>query len=89
MASNEVEVGPADELVPGVARGAGLYAAGTANGELLAVTRRCRHLGADLAGGSTDRRGRLVCPWHGARCDVATVRMVRWPQRSVRQDPRS
>ena len=80
MATSEVEVAPAAELVPGVVRGAGRYAVGNANGELFAVTRRCRHLGADLATGSIDRRGCLVCPWHGARYDVATGRMTRGPQ---------
>ena len=80
MAAVEVEVGRAADLVPGVVRGAGRYAVGSANGELFAVTRRCRHLGADLANGSTDRRGCLVCPWHGARYDVATGRMIRGPQ---------
>jgi nitrite reductase/ring-hydroxylating ferredoxin subunit len=80
VAANEVEVGPAAELVPGVVRGAGRYAVRNANGELFAVTRRCRHLGADLAGGSIDRRGCLVCPWHGARYDIGTGRMVRGPQ---------
>ena len=74
------EVGPASELVPGVVRGAVRYAVGNANGELFAVTRRCRHLGADLADGSIDREGCLVCPWHGARYDVATGRMTRGPQ---------
>jgi nitrite reductase/ring-hydroxylating ferredoxin subunit len=53
---------------------------GNANGELFAVSRRCRHLGADLAKGSIDREGCLVCPWHGARFDVATGRMTRPPQ---------
>ena len=80
MAADEVEVGPADELVSGVVRGAGRYAVGNSNGQLFAVTRRCRHLGADLAEGSADRRGCLVCPWHGARYDVTTGRMVRGPQ---------
>ena len=80
MATSEVEVGPAVELIPGVVLGAGRYAVGNANGELFAVTRRCRHLGADLATGSIDRRGCLVCPWHGARDDVATGRMTRGPQ---------
>ena len=78
--AQETEVGSAAELVPGVVRGAGRYAVGNANGELFAVTRRCRHLGADLANGSIDREGCLVCPWHGARFDVATGRMTRGPQ---------
>ena len=78
--AREIEAGPAAELVPGVVRGAGPYAVGNANGELFAVSRRCRHLGADLAKGSIDREGCLVCPWHGARFDVATGRMTRGPQ---------
>jgi 3-phenylpropionate/trans-cinnamate dioxygenase ferredoxin component len=78
--ARETKVGTASELVPGVVRGAGRYAVGNANGELFAVTRRCRHLGADLAKGSVDHEGCLVCPWHGARYDVATGRMTRGPQ---------
>ena len=78
--ARETEVGPASELVPGVVRGAGRYAVGNVNDELFAVTRRCRHLGSDLAEGSIDRAGCLVCPWHGARYDVATGRMTRGPQ---------
>ena len=78
--TRETEVGSVSELVPGVVRGAGRYAVGNANGELFAVTRRCRHLGSDLAKGSIDREGCLVCPWHGARYDVATGRMTRGPQ---------
>src|SRR5712691_7374495 len=78
--AQETEVGSTAELVPGVVRGAGRYAVGNANGELFAVSRRCRHLGADLANGSIDREGCLVCPWHGARYDVTTGRMRRGPQ---------
>jgi nitrite reductase/ring-hydroxylating ferredoxin subunit len=47
---------------------------------LFGVTRRCRHLYADLAGGTIDAQGCLVCPWHGSRYDVKTGRMVRGPQ---------
>jgi len=78
--AREIEVGPAADLVPGVVRGAGRYAVGNADGQLFAVTRRCRHLGADLANGSVDRDGCLVCPWHGATYDVTTGRMKRGPQ---------
>jgi len=54
--AQETEVGSAAELVPGVVRGAGRYAVGNADGELFAVTRRCRHLGADSpTGRSTER----------------------------------
>jgi nitrite reductase/ring-hydroxylating ferredoxin subunit len=78
--SDQVEVGPAAELVPGTVRGAGRYAVGNAGGERFAVTRRCRHLYADLAEGSIDGDGCLVCPWHGSRYDVRTGRMVGGPQ---------
>jgi len=78
--AEEIEVGPVTELVPGVVRGAGPYAAGNAAGELFAVTRHCRHLRADLANGSVDEDACLVCPWHGAKYDVTTGRMTRGPQ---------
>jgi len=74
------EVGPASELQPGTIVGAERWAAGNAKGDLFAVTRRCRHLYADLARGSIDSKGCLVCPWHGSRYDVKTGRMVRGPQ---------
>jgi nitrite reductase/ring-hydroxylating ferredoxin subunit len=44
------------------------------------VTRRCRHLYADLARGKIDNDGRLVCPWHASKYDVKTGRMLRGPQ---------
>lgn len=74
------EVGPASELTPGTVTGAGRYAVGNADGELFAVTRRCRHLLADLGGGSIAEDGCLECPWHGSRYDVETGRMTRGPQ---------
>ena len=77
---SEQKVGPADELSPGKVTGAGKWAVGNAKGDYFAVTRRCRHLYADLANGSIDAKGCLVCPWHGSRYDVKTGRMVRGPQ---------
>lgn len=74
------KVGPASELTEGKVTGAGRWAVGNAKGETFAVTRRCRHLYADLANGSIDRNGCLVCPWHGSKYDVKTGRMVRGPQ---------
>lgn len=78
--SDEIKVGPASDLTPGKVVGAGPYAIGNVKGELFAVARRCRHLFADLAEGRIDRDGCLVCPWHGAKYDVKTGRMVRGPQ---------
>jgi nitrite reductase/ring-hydroxylating ferredoxin subunit len=78
--ADELEVGPVSELPPGTVKGAGPYAVGNVDGELFAVTRRCRHLFADLANGTIDEDGCLVCPWHGSKYDVKTGRMVRGPQ---------
>jgi len=78
--AEEVPVGPASELPPRKVTGAGKWAVGNVDGEYFAVTRRCRHLYADLAVGTIDRDGCLVCPWHGSRYDVKTGRMVRGPQ---------
>lgn len=83
----EQKVGPAVDLGPGEVRGVGRYAVGNADGQLFAVTRRCRHLGADLAGGFIDGDGCLVCPWHGARYDVSTGRMTRGPQGAFAKVP--
>ena len=80
MISNEIEVGPVSEFPPGTVKGAGRYAVGNSKGEMFAVTRRCRHLYADLAEGQIDDDGCLVCPWHGSKYDVRTGRMVRGPQ---------
>ncbi len=77
---DEVEIGPASELTPGTVKRAGRYAVGNADGERFAVTRRCRHLRGDLANGSIDEAGCLVCPWHGAKYDVRTGKMVFGPQ---------
>lgn len=85
--SDEVEVGPAAELQAGDVVGAGGYAVGDAAGRRFAVTRRCRHLRADLADGSIDDDGCLVCPWHGAVYDVATGRMTRGPQGAFAKVP--
>ena len=50
--SEEIEVCPTAELTPGKIVGAGPYAVGNSQDDLFAVTRRCRHLMADLADGS-------------------------------------
>jgi nitrite reductase/ring-hydroxylating ferredoxin subunit len=78
--AEELLVGPASELSPRKIVGVGGYAVGNATGTVFAVSRHCRHLRADLAGGSIDNDGCLVCPWHGAKYDVETGRMVRGPQ---------
>jgi nitrite reductase/ring-hydroxylating ferredoxin subunit len=70
---------PAADVPEGTVTGSGGYAVGH-SGDYFAVSRRCRHLRADLAGGSIDPDGCLVCPWHQAKYDVSTGRMVRGPQ---------
>jgi nitrite reductase/ring-hydroxylating ferredoxin subunit len=69
----------ASEVPVGSVTGVGKYAVGN-NGDYFAVSRRCRHLRADLADGSIDTDGCLVCPWHQAKYDVTTGHMVRGPQ---------
>jgi nitrite reductase/ring-hydroxylating ferredoxin subunit len=53
---------------------------GNRDGELFAVSRRCRHQLADLAEGTLDADGCLVCPWHQSRYDVRTGEMVEGPR---------
>ena len=76
----EYGLGPTSGLPSGKVVGAGPFAVGNRDGDYFAVTRRCRHLGADLANGSIDADGCLVCPWHQSKYDVHTGRMVRGPQ---------
>jgi hypothetical protein len=61
--SEEREVGPAASVPPGTVVGVGNYAVGNSNGELFAVSRRCRHLGADLANGSIDEQSPCWRSW--------------------------
>ncbi|GAA2161903.1 nitrite reductase/ring-hydroxylating ferredoxin subunit [Humibacillus xanthopallidus] len=77
---------PASDVPPGSVTGSGDYAVGN-NGEYFAVGRKCRHLRADLAGGSIDANGCLVCPWHQAAYDVKTGQMTRGPQGAFAKIP--
>ena len=70
---------PVESVSEGAVVGAGDYAVGD-NGDYFAVSRKCRHLRADLAEGSIDANGCLVCPWHGAKYDVRSGRMIGGPQ---------
>jgi nitrite reductase/ring-hydroxylating ferredoxin subunit len=70
---------PVSDVPRGSVKGAGDYAVGN-NGDYFAVSRKCRHLRADLAEGSIDEDGCLVCPWHQAKYDVKTGQMTRGPQ---------
>ena len=73
-------VGSAKELGPGTVQGVGPWAVLNVDGRRYAVSRRCRHLRADLAGGHVDDDGCLVCPWHQSAYDPRTGRMVVGPQ---------
>jgi nitrite reductase/ring-hydroxylating ferredoxin subunit len=81
------KVAPEEDLRSGAVVGSGRYAVGYSRGQYFAVTRRCRHLGADLAEGSVDSEGCLVCPWHHSAYDVTTGRMVRGPQGAFAKVP--
>lgn len=69
----------AAQLTPGRVLRSGNYAVGN-NGDLFAVTRKCRHLGGPLDEGRIDADACLVCPWHQAKYDVSTGHMVGGPQ---------
>jgi nitrite reductase/ring-hydroxylating ferredoxin subunit len=72
---------PAADLPPGAIRGHGAWAVGNRGDDrYFAVSRRCRHQLADLADGSIDADGCLVCPWHQSRYDVRTGEMVEGPR---------
>lgn len=77
--SDAREVCRTEDLPPGAVTGAGKWAVGNDDGKRFAVSRRCRHMIADMAEGSIED-GCLVCPRHGARYDVNSGRMVRGPQ---------
>jgi nitrite reductase/ring-hydroxylating ferredoxin subunit len=85
--ATETEVGPVGDLPPGKVIGVGRWAVGNTGTETFAVGRRCRHLRADLGGGSIDDKGCLVCPWHQAKYDVHTGKMVRGPQGNFAKIP--
>lgn len=70
----------ARDLPPGAVRRAGRWTVGNRDGELFAVSSRCRHQLADLSRGSIDADGCLVCPWHQSRYDVTTGEMVAGPR---------
>jgi nitrite reductase/ring-hydroxylating ferredoxin subunit len=78
--SADQRVGAVADLPPGKLVGVGPYVVGNLGDRYFALTRRCRHFGADLADGHLDDNGCLVCPWHQAAYDVGTGQMVRGPQ---------
>src|SRR6476646_8450241 len=80
-------VGTVEELGPGSVRGIGGWAVVNVDGERFAVSRRCRHLRADLANGNIDDKGCLVCPWHHARYDPHNGRMLVGPQGNFARVP--
>ena len=82
--TREIAIAHLDDLattgVISVQTPVGRLAVGIAEGEPFAVSDRCRHLGASLGRGHVTEDGCLECPWHGARYDVRSGKMVRGPQ---------
>src|ERR1700676_1283493 len=87
MTMPEQRVGSVADLGPGSVAGAGPWVVLNVDGERLALSRRCRHLRADLANGSIDEEGRLVYPWHHARYDPHNGRMLVGPQGNFARVP--
>jgi 3-phenylpropionate/trans-cinnamate dioxygenase ferredoxin component len=84
---SEYIVGSVEELGPGSVKGAGPWVVVNVDGQRHALSRKCRHLRADLAGGTIDAEGCLVCPWHQARYDVNAGNMVTGPQGAFAKVP--
>ncbi len=61
----------------------GTLAVGISDGRPFAVSNVCRHQFAKLGQGRVDGDGCLECPWHRARYDVRTGRMVTGPRGRV------
>ncbi len=72
------ELGESGVAVVETARGT--LAVGLSDGKPFAVSNRCRHLFASLGKGRVAEDGCLECPWHHARYDVHSGKMVRGPQ---------
>jgi len=64
---------PADQLAPGQVRRAGTWAVGNRDGELFAVSRRCRHQLADLSKGTVDADEGAAASWAERVDGVARV----------------
>lgn len=77
---SELEIGPVSDFPPGTVKGVGSWVVGNAGGKYFALSRRCRHLFADLGKGAVDKDDELVCPWHASKYDVESGRMTRGPQ---------
>lgn len=81
LVRNRIDVElPAADVPPGTVVQAGGWAVANSAGTVAAVSRRWRHQLADLATGSIDADGCLVCPWHQSRYDLATGAMVSGPR---------
>jgi nitrite reductase/ring-hydroxylating ferredoxin subunit len=78
--TDEHSIPAADLPVGAVGRAGPWTMAHRRDGQVKAVSSRCRHQLADLSGGSLDKDGCLVCPWHGARYDLDTGAMVEGPK---------
>jgi 3-phenylpropionate/trans-cinnamate dioxygenase ferredoxin component len=62
----------------------GALAVGMSGEKPFALSNRCRHLFASLGDGQMTEEGYLQCPWHSARYDTTSGRMVRGPQGAFR-----
>lgn len=70
---------PIRDIPPGTVTDYGDYVVGNVNGQYFALTRWCGHRRGDLAHGTIDEQGCLVCPVHGARYDVGSGRTLSGP----------
>ncbi|MCU1592919.1 MAG: Rieske (2Fe-2S) iron-sulfur domain protein [Frankiales bacterium] len=70
---------PSTDVPRGAVTRVGSWTLANPDGEVRAVSSRCRHQLGDLSKGTLDANGCLVCPWHGSRYDLDTGAMVSGP----------
>jgi nitrite reductase/ring-hydroxylating ferredoxin subunit len=74
-----LNVGQADDIVPGTARvvkaGERTLALFNLGGTFYAIDNRCPHVGGPLGEGAIEGKV-VICPWHGSRFDITTGEVV-------------
>ncbi len=80
----KIQVAPIDEISPGESRsvevGEKLIGVFNVDGRFYAIDGKCTHIGASMVDGWLDGK-ELTCPFHGARFDVTTGKVLSPPAR--------
>lgn len=79
----KISIGKADGLKPGSMKSVSIeggedIVVANVNGTIYAMKGTCNHQGGPLADGELENNV-ITCPWHGARWDVETGKLVEFP----------